>query len=241
MGSSDDWGENPHQLEPPSLPGDEYPDEFQADYAALLYLGLYPDWSVRINHASYNIPGSSDVQRLNKAVAVFTDIIKNKNDTQKYRFKDHLGHNPYRRATSAYDGIDFSSFRFKSPTELFILIHQVDASKVRPTKIILDSRRLISFSSRQLAKNAHGFNLPAERNYSYFRAEPVLQPALGDLFYEARMIRVQNWARGEYGSEIIEPDVPYSMNIHFIVLGVNNVVIPIVIDPDTGNGAGHEP
>lgn len=230
LSAGEDWGISPH-LSPPTsrtIPM-KYPEKFDPKYISLLYFGLNNDWTVDVNHAVYEFAGD-DKARRDKAIEYFGILVKNST-----RLKD-IG-NPYARKGGA-DGVDFSYFKFKSPNELFIYIHQKGLKKEQETKISLDKSRLLSFGSR-LQEEVGDIKKNAERNHAFFNVNLI--DGIGDLDRVGKMMRVENWARGENGVEITDPNLAYSMNIHFTIPGGGNLRIPMILDPDTGNGAGNEP
>jgi hypothetical protein len=238
--SVDDWGENPQDGHP--VGGlQHYPSDFKPNYIALLYLGLGSNWQVRVNHASYWMPGKGPDDRRDKAIAVFKALISG---PPQHRFGDRgmqIQHQSFQRKDHSLDGVTFDTFRFASATEIFIFIHQADLvpGPTTQTTITLDPRTLLSFGSRLQKKDAHGNPLPAARNYSFFNAAVVNGDA--DLNKLGGIIRVENWMTEELGDPITAPDISYSMNIHFTIPGNNGRQFPMVFDPDTGNGTGNEP
>lgn len=225
----DPWGADPHDS-PPTGGKNAYP-AFAPNYIALLYLGLGRDWVIRVNQASYALGGKDP---LGIALSVFKTLTKSSNR----RFKDlenELGFPPYKRLKTNAGEVDtesFSHFKFASQTEIFIFIdHPV---------VDLDPALLISFGG--LTQNGD----QAAFNYSFFNAAPVKDEELGDLKGTGKMIRLRNYITKRHGEKITETNITYAMNIHFTVPGITAdgkpaARMPMVFDPDTGNGTGHEP
>lgn len=233
-----EWGENPHD-NPPTGRLQHYP-AFRPDHIAVLYLGLYPNWTVRVNHASYAMPGADPAARLAKAASVLNDIVISANPNA--RFRDFQAtQNPYQRADNQqYDSVNFDLFRFWHQNEIFVYLHQAGLQANQITGITLDPKLLVSFGSRLQKTDANGNHLPAEMNYSFFntRTEPT---GVATVDQAGKLIRIENFTTQEYGNPIDAVDQSYSMNIHFTIPGNDGISIPMVFDPDTGNGTGNEP
>jgi len=60
---------------------------------------------------------------------------------------------------------------------------------------------------------------------------------------EPNLIVLNNWFTTKNGKkfEVGDTDENYSMNIHLQIRTTNGSLIPIIIDPDTGNGMGNNP
>lgn len=225
----DPWGADPHDSHP-SGGQNKYP-AFAPNHIALLYLGLGSDWKIRVNQASYVLDG---IDPLAKALSIFKALTK----TPGRRFKDletELGFPPHKRTKTNIGQVDsesFADFKFASQNEIFIFLHHPDVE--------LDPALLISFTG--LTQNGE----QAAFNYSFFNAAPVTENELGDLNQIGKMIRLRNYVSKRHGEKITEENIPYSMNIHFTVPGVTALGtaaarMPMVFDPETGNGTGNEP
>lgn len=232
------WGENPHDDHPTGL-NQHYP-AFTPNYIAALYLGLYPNWTVRVNHASYSLPGADSAARLAKAASVLNDIVTSANPNA--RFRDFQAtQNPYRRVDNQqYDSVNFEKFRFWHQNEIFIYLHQVGLQAGQATGLTLDPKMLISFGARLQETDANGNHLPAEMNYSFFNARTV-PTGVAAVDQVGKLIRIENFTTDEYGDWVTAVDQSYSMNVHFTIPGNDGISIPMVFDPDTGNGTGNEP
>ena len=232
-----DWGFNP-AIDVPTGGGANYPP-FKPKYISLLYLGLKSDWSIVTNHASYPVAqNTTDAQRLTKAVAAFKNVVGGRK-----RFRDSPG-GLYQRTNGDLDSVAFDTFRFKSQNEIFIFLDQVDLPGGANTRLLLDAKRVLSFGPRLQVKDAQGNHMPAQENFSFFNAAAVdLQPYLADLGgrIPGALMRVRNYMTNENGAAIVIADQGYAMNIHFSVPGPGGIPIPMIIDPDTGNGTGNEP
>lgn len=216
------YGENPHDDPPSSATGTPYRyPAFAPDYVTILYLGLEAGWNIRVNHASYHLPGASEGDRLNKVRKVLEDVVP-----RNRRFRDFAqAHGTYRRRDNTFDGDSFRTFGFKSPNELFIYLHN-------PT-IKLDTFPLISFGE-------YGQDgTPRERNYSFFNAHEASAGATLDA--AGKLIRMRNYVKNVRASDITVANQGYAMNVHFTVAAGAAGRIAMIIDPDTGNGTGNEP
>lgn len=239
MGGSTTYGANP-RLGPPDINASHW-KTFEPEYIALLYIGFKSDQSMIINHASFKFKGNDD-ERRDRAIALF-DKIADKNITFA---KLQNGDEPRPGYGGALDFTDFKHFGFKSKTEIFILLHQVGLGK---TTFGLDEEQLLSFGTRlleteQLDDGAGGKyeeHIRADENYSFFNAASVpadkISKIAPNLF--GALIRVRNYVTNEHGP-IVNTSRKYALNIHYNVPGPTDR-IPMVIDPDTGNGTGNEP
>lgn len=137
--------------------------------------------------------------------------------------------------TSASRDLDnFNEFGSNGKSEYYFWIDspQIEFFRRRPLNTGEPDRyHLISFS-RILTNDDD-----AKPNKT-FLARPVLNTGLQGL-----VIAVKNYFRDEYGNDMQKDDaaLKYAMNIHFKAKANGNLLIPMVIDPDTGNGVGYEP
>lgn len=230
---SDPYGRDPHDPTPP-LGWAPYNPE----YVALLYLRLDPNWKVTVNHACYRLgAGNTAPGRLGKAVDVFSDKVDRNvafghPDLRQHAPYQHLlppadaGHDPNR----PYDSGWFKDFKFALQNEIFIYIHHPG------TVITLYEDALLNF------KIQGSDGMPRHQNYAFFHARVVDDDDIGELAADGTMIRLENYATKENGSLLQAAEKrDYSIDIKFQIDGGDAGLITMVVDPDTGNGAGNEP
>lgn len=218
-------------------PADNAPGHFGAFeplYVCLLHVRFEPDWRLTINHASYRYQGQQTPDaRLAKAREIFTDKLGGNYQFGEQAMQD-LGHVSYawllpdHQPDHPRDSTTFADFKFRSPTEIFIFLES-------PTVYTGVRERL-------LACTKYGSKpTPLHENYSFYGADSVPDSAMGALLRRGRMIRVRNYAKLRDGSSSDTQAQEYALNIHFKIPGGPAGLIPMVLDPDTGNGMGNEP
>jgi len=232
VGEDDPHGREAH-LDPPG----DYP-VFNPRFLCVLFMDFRPDWTLAINHASYDFvpdqdPAVSEAGRLAKAVAVIDGKIRSGGDLadvphhRPYAWRYPALHQPGR----THDSTTFSDFKFKSPTEIFLFMNN-------PNVVLGPSARLIRFTRYgSLGSSAGEMN----ENQSFFRAREVTGAQLGVLNNRGKLIRLENHARVDPMTSTDVRDQSYSMNIRLGINGGGAGIIPVIIDPDTGNGQGNEP
>ncbi|HEY5721911.1 MAG TPA: hypothetical protein VIT45_06280 [Allosphingosinicella sp.] len=221
------YGRDPHDVTP------DDPDNWEAfnpSYIAILYLKLASNWELAVNHACFTLPANStDLSRRIKAVQILTA-----KGTKNLGHDDLLGYGtyPYRLPHANHqpgkvrDSEWFNDFNFATQNELFIYIDNAN--------ILLEPGDLIAFKLFGIGST------PKYPNYSYFNAREVPQTESG---LPGKLIRVKNYMTKEDGTLIssVNENRWYSMNIKFRVRAGSAGLITMLIDPDTGNGQGHEP
>lgn len=222
-GFPENYGENPNFPKKDAA-------EFGAQYIGIIDIRPSGGWQVDVNHAAFFVGDKpTDGDRFSKAIAA----LEGKRAAKKTRFSDLTDTlKPYNRKKENkdnYDSVNFDDLLgFKSQNELFIFIEG---------DVELAERALLSFTPL-------GFDLnPRDPNFTFFDARMIDKLKHPNL--NGRMISVKNYQTDEKGQPIINdtkrPKRLYSMNIHFTVKGKGGKRIPMIIDPDTGNGAGNEP
>jgi hypothetical protein len=223
LGFPENYGKNPNKAKP----GDA---SFNARYIGVIDIRPSGGWKLDVNHAAFDCgEGADDAKRLTKAI----DALKGKRAFGKSRFKDLkddlLPFNRVRDGKDNYDSANFDALLgFKSQNELFIFIEG---------DVELTKNAYLSFSP--LGADLTG----RDENHAFFDAREIVDARLNSS--RGRLISVKNYMTDKDG-KLIGKDQPtvsqtYAMNIHFTVPGKGGKRIPIIIDPDTGNGAGNEP
>jgi hypothetical protein len=237
----DNFGENAHKTKPV---GPNYPQKFECSFIAILCIGLENDWTINVNHANFGLAKSEqdDGGRLGKALRALDATWKedrrkpfsNNPDELKPRIRDDTGR--------IDEQFDLTKFRFKSPIELFVYIYHTALPPSGEKTIQLYDTKLISFGRYMQETNDQNVPIEAIGNCSYYHARQVELSKYEKLNAHGRMLRVENWARNKTGGDIKEQNIPHSMNIHFALPMIgSDVLMPMVFDPDTGNGTGNEP
>lgn len=189
-------------------------------------------WSIDINHAHFSFASTFDDEitnnaRLKKAI----EILENKKPGL-FSATTNSNRKPFNRKKlpeiDYAEDILFSKLKYGSKHEIFIYIDG--------PFIGLESKSLISFAPN---RNPSGV---AKENFSFYGAEIVPLNSMGSLWDKGRIIRLRNYFEDANGDPVISTDeMVYSMNIHIGVPNGTNGSVPMVIDPDTGNGMGNNP
>lgn len=208
--------------------GTPYTKAFRAPYICVIHINFSEPWKIWINYASFKMNGKyGDDDRLGKAKEVLRERFDTTTADRPARFSELRRHPTH----NGSDKLDFRRFGFKSKHELFFFFESTD--------IELTDKMLVVFTRMS---NLHP-EIPNDENLSFINAEIVPEEEMEELHAKGRMFRMRNYMRDENG------DIDwtkghsrdYSMNIHFKIKAGTNAWVPMVIDPDTGNGTGHEP
>jgi hypothetical protein len=202
-------------------------DKFEPDWIGIVHIKNVGGWEISVNHAAFSVAASSgNESRLARAL----EILREKGRGTFADLKGSPNYEPFPR-DGHYDSINFDKYLgFRSKNELFIFI-EGDVEVVQGA--------LLSFTPL-------GADLrPRDKNFAFFNAKRVDPDELAKYGLVGRMIRVRNYMTTEDGKPIgdgedVESEL-YSMNIHFTVPGKGGVPVPMIIDPDTGNGMGNNP
>lgn len=234
-GVDDHWGKNPALC--PDYDGSVAMQEYDPEFIAIAIIDFSKSWTADVHHASFPLgPSGSQTPedyRRDLAIRLIAWTIDNNRKlgalhTDPFGKKDHI---PYKRKASypqQYHINSFDAFKFKSQNEVFIFL--------KNPYIELSPDRLIRFTRYAF----DGVNEMA-KNYSFFNAKLVKDVYLADLAHFGKLIRVENHVTNADGSPVVEM-TDYSMNILFKARSSSGTsFLPMIIDPETGNGAGHEP
>lgn len=213
----------------PTKPGPKYdtgasgPD-FRPNWITLVHIDFPPSDMLTVNHACYYFP-KDEGERLRRAIHLFG--LKRPAMGPKKRFAALEGNDkPYKRFNQWWDFDDFNKFGFASQHEIFFFFDS--------PHVTLDDDWLISFSP------ASDKGKPRDHNYSFFNTTSVPAVLHGGGTSVGSIVRVRNYFTDPSGRSIDPDDTQklqtYSMNLHFRYKN-----IPMILDPDTGNGTGHEP
>jgi hypothetical protein len=201
---------------------------FAPDYITLIHIDFVGRWTMSINHACYYYPGRNAGERLRRAIELFG--VKRPASGRKKRFSELKDENkPYKRQ-GRYDFDDFNEFGFASQHQIFFFFDNPNLK--------FDDDWLISFAP------ASDIDEIMDENYSFFNAGLVQAWLHEGTTNAGWIVRVDNYYTDPKGQMIIpteeKPEFRYAMNLHFKIRTTTGY-IPMIIDPETGNGAGNEP
>ncbi len=207
---------------------------FAPGYVTIILVSSGGAWRIGANHASFGIddPASNTPDsRLAQALRILKKVVPGRRKLSDLQpGKPDTEAKLYRRKDGSYDRDDFVDLGFNSQHEIFVYY---DSADVR-----LDNDQLISFG----ATLSDG--TPAAGNDSFFVSR-VDDGELGGPL-KGKLIRIENYNTIHDGSTFTprptdDPSkaVRYALNYHLTLPGKQ--ALPIIIDPDTGNGGGNEP
>lgn len=214
--------------DPPSYPNGATAPDFRPEFITVVHIDFDRPWRVSVNHACYRLLGASPSQRLQRALELFR--LKRPETSPKLRFSALPEPHKPRLRHGALDFDDFDWFGFGSQNEIFFYFDNPD--------IAFDDEWLISFAP------VSDTGRPRALNYSFFNAksQPVQLHSPG--VNTGWLVTVENYYTNHLGRPVTLDDptaeLLYAMNLHF-KMKTDTGYIPLVIDPETGNGAGHEP
>jgi hypothetical protein len=192
-------------------------------FIAILFIDFPGGAKISVNHASFSTtdPSPEGNGRLEQALK----LIELRTNSARFSDLNEPTIYPRTMGNKGTDRVSFDDFDFKSQSELFIFFNSSDIELGK------DRNWLISFTP---------YSSTGERrapNYSYANAQVVT--AIGNL--KGKLIRVENHVTDPFGCLLESTCAHYSMNIHFMMPLRDGGLVPMVIDPDTGNGVGYEP
>ncbi len=195
---------------------------YSPKFIAILFIEFADKAEISINHASFMFASDDPAKRLKKAIG----IIKKRLAVERLSLITDEDIYPRKNGMKGTDRVTFADFDFMSQTELFIYFNN--------PKIVLDPDWLISFTPYSASGQTR------KPNYSYAHAQVVPTDQLDTL--SGALIRVENHMTDPYGCLLDTNSMDFSMNIHFAMMLKNGGgMVPMVLDPDTGNGSGYEP
>jgi hypothetical protein len=225
LSQCEDWG---YSTKTKPKDGTLFPVDFEAPYICVLHINFSEPWRMQVNYASFPMGNDfSDTGRQTKALDILREKLGIPNGSRIEHFSDLKKIPTY----NGSDHRDFSKFGFKSQHELFVFFES-------PNVQFADT--LVVFTK----VDPNHPDIPYHQNFSFVNATEVTKGDMGNLYSRGRMFRMRNYVQDEDGHPIDASKKEkrrYGMNIHFKIPGANNDLVPIVIDPDTGNGAGNEP
>lgn len=231
---------NPYGINPHAPPAALTNVAFAPDYVTVIRIDSPGAWRFTANHASFGIDAGNNTPeaRLAQALRILRKTGPGKKlgtlrpgtpdgEDRIYRHPDH-GNDP----NAGYDRDDFRDFAFASQHELFVYYDNPD--------VTLQAGNLLSFSHFLV----NGTDRADENDSFVVERVPDAQlPAS----LKGKLIRIKNYnaVKASDGTfrrrdPKVESDAArYSMNFHFTVPASRP--IPMVLDPDVGNGYGGRP
>lgn len=233
LGDGTTLGIDPHDLgrRPANVP-------FVPAYITVIRIDSPGAWRISANHASFAIDDparNSPDSRLAQALRILKKVISNGVGNRKKLSELRPGQpnaeaKLYRRTDGTYDRDDFVDLSFNSQHEIFVYYDSAD--------VTLDNDLLISFGP------ALSNGSPAAGNDSFFVSRVDDSRLDGPL--KGKLIRIENYNTMLNGgaftprpTDDASKAAKYSLSYHVILPG--RQPLPIVIDPDTGNGMGGQP
>jgi hypothetical protein len=221
--------------------------EFEPDFITIVHVDFAQAWRIDVNHASFRISNNTESGRLTQVLNTLMEKVRPITGSKK-RFAELKSHKPIPRKNGQLDKNNFDSFGFNSKHEIFFFFDN-DA-------IDFNDRALITFTPLGSDGQGPPNSLYFDQNYSFFNARPVTKAEMNGYQLGGKILRVENHMTLRDGSDIDREDIAeaqkYSMNIHFLMRSVTDAkpgqlnakkrdFMAMVMDPDTGNGAGSEP
>lgn len=228
------YGDNPNAA--PS--GSNVP--FNPRFMVLVHMTSRGPWAINSNLAHFEFAAADKNRRIEHA----SKIMLNKLGKNHKRFRDEDRRKPYspydRKPADPQpdfaDAIEFAEFNFWRQHDLYIFYDH------KPNEVQFDANQLVTFSQFQFG------GALADENHAFFNAE-VVDPALtGQLASKGSLIRLENHytVRQNNQYELLPEgqQLPagvaqhYKMNLIYVA---GSSGIPMLIDPEPGNGAGSGP
>jgi hypothetical protein len=233
-------GKNPHF--DPTKPENPKPEEFKPPYIVVAHIESRAPWHMKVNHAHYKTNLADLDNTPEKRLEIALEILKQKIDPEKEtstkkrpkRFKNITNPSVFDKGSSDYADYDgMKKIGFNSKHELFVFFES--------RQIALTSNRLIYFS-----KTRRDGVTVAEDNDSFFNARIVGDNEVNNASSVKKLgkiIRIENHCIYEDGkTRVGQTEAVYSMNFVYMAPdGETGEYIPMIIDPDTGNGLGNTP
>lgn len=209
---------------------------FEPQFITLVRISSPEPWKISVNHASFDVskvdgkyPDETDRKKL--ALKLFSEVAL-KDVQPRKRLNAVTSGKLYKRHNIPHetdtDIVGFGEFGASQQTEIYIWIDT--------PKAVIDRNYVISFSPKT------GTGKDADPNDSFFAK------GLAESVYGGPLILVRNYfCTYDDSSKKFTSRKPttkpanYAMNIHFSIPGDGAEMIPMVIDPNTGNGGGFEP
>jgi hypothetical protein len=216
---------------------------FNPEYLSAIYLRFGrngQDRKLLAYHGYEKIPaGSTSSQIQNLAERILLEA--RQTSPGAWRRANNAASNKWRREEN------LENFDFDSQNLMFVMVdHGIEDIKFddRPTKGSNppEYQNLVRFTSvlAQSDSNELDYDMAAQPNNSFLNARIV--PAADNALKNRKILVLENWYTDLNGTPISgKPKLRYSMNINLLIATDANKWLPMIIDPDTGNGMGNTP
>jgi hypothetical protein len=203
----------------PSKPG---PGPLIADYYSLVILRINKDLKLEASHGSFDTPSKTDEKLVRATVLAQLERLGPAGDVQSL--------NPLKDSS----GYDFEKWGFGSTRRVYIYVDNQSLVFEKHEPLTFKAVSSIRFTDPERANTRK-----ISPNRSFFGAKSDDKFARGSLLY------FENYYLDGNGKPI-PPKTPlpifYAMNFHLLMASATGgKPIPIVIDPDTGNGWNYPP
>lgn len=215
-------------------------DAFAPDYIHIIHIESPEPWQFRVNQAHFLVKSGviDNAGRLSQCVEILEERLELLKTKPESRFYDLQKFKPVKRVKDGEwaDYPNADNFGYANQHQIFIFI-QGGALTFNP-------RKLISFSSQRRD------SLPGESNNSFFNAmlldkeDSNTNLNIGaKLAAAGRVIRLDNYLTKPNGKKLnsLSEKITYSLNFHYGQPTIGGRSVPMIFDPNTGNGAGNEP
>lgn len=182
-------------------------------------------WNVSAIHAHFSADGLDEAGRLGLAAQLMEAKLANHE-----RVFDYPGapQQPYVNSEGQICQYEnFENFRFNSQHDLFFFFEHA------PGEITFKQGDLVEFGSSFRDGN------PAAPNFAFFAAEDVTGSVPDPLRGAGTLVRLENHFRKQ-GNAPIDPKID-RITYKLCLVYTAGSGIAMIIDPDTGNGGGHNP
>jgi hypothetical protein len=203
----------------PSKPG---PGPLSADYYSLVIIRLTSDLKLEASHGSFDTPSKEDEGKVRAAVLAQLTALKPGGDVQS------LG--PLKESS----GYNFENWGFGSTRRVYVYVDNTTLTFEKNEPLTFKPVSSIRFTDPERASSRK-----ISPNKSFFGAKSEDKFARGSLLY------FENFFLDNAGKPI-PPKTPnpifYSLSFNLLLASKGDgKPIPIMIDPDTGNGMGGPP
>jgi hypothetical protein len=230
-------GVKPHG-KPPKEP---YPFAGQAGYPTyepghfmLIYVASTKPWQIFANHAVFAYKSKVPKERMKQVI----DLLELKKPNPLKPFSQLSsdvadGLWPGQTTPAKRDHLFFKNLGFGSQHDIFIYFdHKLDATDPDKDEILFDQTlaNFITFSEHKFSGSG------AAENHAFYNLRKVSKSAMAPI-KEGTLFSMENWFTAQDGKTIPAGfDASYKTNFLYFTNG-----IPMLIDPDTGNGTSWQP
>jgi hypothetical protein len=203
----------------PSKPG---PSPLSADYYSLVIIRITKDLKFEASHGSFDTPSKTDEAKVRAAVLAQLNGLKPGGDVQSLNpLKDSSGYN-------------FVNWGFGSTRRVYVYVDNATLKFEKNEPLSFKAVSSLRYIDTEIARSRK-----ISPNKSFFGAKSE------DAFAKGSLLYFENYFLDDAGKPLPpKPANPiyYSFNFNMLMAAQNGAKpIPIVIDPDGGNGMGGPP